>query len=120
MDQSRIVPKAALEYVRAATGSLQEFGGLDPVMATGATAERSRILVGAEVGHYWILDQKILDLSAYGKVRRQCFAEFQFGHRQPRCREHHGAGHRRKQIWRRCRRLRVAQPEQYSATLPQL
>src|SRR5258708_33451264 len=27
LDQSRIVPKAALEYVRAATGSLQEFGG---------------------------------------------------------------------------------------------
>jgi uncharacterized protein with beta-barrel porin domain len=30
MDQSRIVPKAALEYVRAATGSFQEVGGLDP------------------------------------------------------------------------------------------
>ena len=26
-----------------------------------------RLLVGAEVGHYWIFDQKILDLSAYGK-----------------------------------------------------
>ena len=67
MDQSRIVPKAALEYVRAATGSLQEFGGLDPVMATGATVERSRILMGAEIGHYWIFDRKIFDLSAYGK-----------------------------------------------------
>ena len=29
--------------------------------------ERARILLGAEVGHYWIFDQKILDLSAYGK-----------------------------------------------------
>ncbi len=67
MDQSRIVPKAALEYVRASTGSYQEFGGLDPVMATGSTAERSRILLGAEIGHYWIIDQKVLDLSAYGK-----------------------------------------------------
>jgi uncharacterized protein with beta-barrel porin domain len=67
MDQSRIVPKAALEYVRAATGALQEFGGLDPVMATGATVERSRILIGAEIGHYWIFDRKIFDLSAYGK-----------------------------------------------------
>jgi len=67
MDQSRIVPKAALEYVRAATGSFQEVGGLAPVMATGATVERSRVLVGAEIGHYWIFDQKILDLSAYGK-----------------------------------------------------
>jgi uncharacterized protein with beta-barrel porin domain len=67
MDQSRIVPKAALEYVRTSTASFQEAGGLDPLTATGATVERSRILVGAEVGHYWIFDQKILDLSAYGK-----------------------------------------------------
>jgi uncharacterized protein with beta-barrel porin domain len=67
MDQSRIVPKAALEYVRATTGSFQEVGGLDPVMASGASVERSRILMGAEVGRYWIFDQKIFDLSAYGK-----------------------------------------------------
>lgn len=67
-DQNRIVPKAAFEYVRAATGSLQEFGGLDPVMASGATVERARFLVGAEIGHYWIFDGKIFDLSAYGKL----------------------------------------------------
>jgi uncharacterized protein with beta-barrel porin domain len=36
-------------------------------MASGATVERARILAGAEIGHYWIFDQKILDLSAYGK-----------------------------------------------------
>ncbi|WP_371126002.1 autotransporter outer membrane beta-barrel domain-containing protein [Bradyrhizobium sp.] len=67
LDQSRIVPKLAFEYVRASTGSLQETGGLDPVMATGATAERARILIGAEIGRYWIFDQKIFDVSAYGK-----------------------------------------------------
>lgn len=61
------MPKASLEYVRARTGSLQEFGGLDPVFATAATAERMRVMIGAEVGHYWIFDQKVLDLSAYGK-----------------------------------------------------
>ena len=66
-DQNRIVPKAALEYVHASTGAFQEMGGLDPVAATGATLERSRMLLGAEIGHYWIVDQKILDLSAYGK-----------------------------------------------------
>ena len=57
LDQSRVVPKAAFEYVRAATGSLQEAGGLDPVTASGATADRSRILLGAEIGHYWIFDR---------------------------------------------------------------
>jgi uncharacterized protein with beta-barrel porin domain len=67
LDQSRIVPKAAFEYVRSSTGAFQEMGGLDPVMAGGTAIERSRILLGAEVGHYWIVDQKILDLSAYGK-----------------------------------------------------
>jgi uncharacterized protein with beta-barrel porin domain len=67
IDQSRIVPKAALEYVRATTGSFQEVGGFGPLTASGATVERSRVLIGAEVGHYWIFDQKIFDLSAYGK-----------------------------------------------------
>ena len=67
LQESRIVPKLGLEYVHAATGALQEVGGLDPVLASGATLERSRLLAGAEIGHYWILDQKILDLSAYGK-----------------------------------------------------
>ncbi len=67
VDQSRIVPKAAFEYVRASTASLQETGGLDPVMASGATAERARVLIGAEIGRYWIFDRKIFDVSAYGK-----------------------------------------------------
>ena len=67
IDQSRIVPKAALEYVRATTGSFQEVGGFDPLTASGATVERSRLLIGAEIGHYWIFDQKVFDLSAYGK-----------------------------------------------------
>jgi uncharacterized protein with beta-barrel porin domain len=37
LDQSRIVPKVALEYMRATTASFQEMGGLDPVSASGAT-----------------------------------------------------------------------------------
>jgi uncharacterized protein with beta-barrel porin domain len=37
------------------------------VAATGATLERSRFLLGAEIGRYWIVDQKVVDLSAYGK-----------------------------------------------------
>jgi uncharacterized protein with beta-barrel porin domain len=67
LDQSRIVPKAAFEYVHTSTESFQELGGLNPVTATGALAERARFLAGAEVGHYWIFDRKIFDVSAYGK-----------------------------------------------------
>jgi uncharacterized protein with beta-barrel porin domain len=67
LEQSRIVPKVALEYVRATTDAFQEAGGFDPLMVSGASMERARVLAGAEIGHYWILDRKILDLSAYGK-----------------------------------------------------
>ena len=61
------MPKLDFEYVRATTGAFQETGGLNPVSATGATLERARVLVGAEIGHYWIFDRNVLDLSAYGK-----------------------------------------------------
>jgi uncharacterized protein with beta-barrel porin domain len=26
-----------------------------------------RLMIGAEIGHYWIFDQKVFDVSAYGK-----------------------------------------------------
>jgi uncharacterized protein with beta-barrel porin domain len=65
--QTRIVPKAALEYVHATTGAFQEVGGFAPVAASATAAERARILIGAEVGHYWIVDGKIFDLSGYSK-----------------------------------------------------
>ncbi len=65
--QARIVPKASVEYLRAATDSFSEYGGLNPVNAGPATAERTRFLFGAEVGRYWIVDRRVLDLSAYGK-----------------------------------------------------
>lgn len=67
-NQSRLVPKVALEYVRSATDGFRENGtSFFLVSATGATAERTRALIGAEVGHYFIFDRTILDLSAYGK-----------------------------------------------------
>jgi uncharacterized protein with beta-barrel porin domain len=66
--QSRIVPKLAFEYVRSSTDGFKELGAaFFLVTASGASAERARILAGAEVGHYFIIDRKILDLSAYGK-----------------------------------------------------
>jgi uncharacterized protein with beta-barrel porin domain len=68
LQQSRIVPKLAFEYMHTAAGAFQETGGLDPLAVSGATLERSRVLAGAEIGHYWIFDQRILDLSAYGKL----------------------------------------------------
>lgn len=66
-DQMRVVPKGALEYVRATSASFQEAGGLDPLNVGSSAISRARVMIGAEIGRYFILDQKILDLSAYGK-----------------------------------------------------
>jgi uncharacterized protein with beta-barrel porin domain len=65
--QSRIVPKVALEYVSARTDSFAEAGGFRPVSVADARGERARVLAGAEVGHYWIIGQQAIDVSAYGK-----------------------------------------------------
>lgn len=66
-DQMRIVPKGALEYVRATGAAFQEAGGLDPLNVGSSAIARARVMIGAEVGRYFIFDRKILDLSAYGK-----------------------------------------------------
>jgi uncharacterized protein with beta-barrel porin domain len=67
-DQIRIVPKGALEYVRATSAAFQELGGNDPMTVGASALARARLMVGAEVGRYFIFEQKILDLSAYGKL----------------------------------------------------
>ncbi|RTL52923.1 MAG: autotransporter domain-containing protein [Bradyrhizobiaceae bacterium] len=64
--QSRIVPKLGIEYVAATTNAFNESGGL-ALSVTESHGERARVLVGAEVGHYWIVGQQIVDVSAYGK-----------------------------------------------------
>ena len=108
----RIVPKAAFEYVRAGTGSLQEIGGLDPVSATGATIERWRDL-GRRGGRPLLdLQPKIFDLSGYGKFVDNVVQNFS-DHRQPWRAEHHVAGDRREPVRRRCRRVGVAQPDRH-------
>ena len=67
-DAFRIVPKLAVEYVRSSTDGFTEQGPFFFLVTAGsATAERARALIGAEVGRYFIVDRKILDLSAYGK-----------------------------------------------------
>jgi uncharacterized protein with beta-barrel porin domain len=66
-DQMRVVPKGALEYVRATSAAFQETGGPDPLNVGSTALARARVMIGAEIGRYFVIDQKILDLSAYGK-----------------------------------------------------
>lgn len=67
-DQMRIVPKGALEYVRATSVAFREAGGLGPLNVGSTALSRARVMIGAEIGRYFIFDRKILDLSAYGKL----------------------------------------------------
>lgn len=76
-NQSRVVPKVAVEYVRSATDGYTEKGqAFFLVTATGATAERARAMIGAEIGHYWIFDGKIFDLSFYAKFVDNFYQNF--------------------------------------------
>jgi outer membrane autotransporter protein len=76
-DEFRIVPKLALEYVRSETDGFTEQGtNFFLVTASSATAERARALIGAEVGRYFIVDRKILDLSACGKFIDNFYQNF--------------------------------------------
>ena len=70
-DQSRIVPKAALEYVRATTGSFQEVGGLDPLMASAS--DGGALAPAAGRGGRPLLDLRPEDLRPVRlrQVRRQ-------------------------------------------------
>jgi uncharacterized protein with beta-barrel porin domain len=76
-DEFRIVPKLALEYVRSQTDGFTEQGNnFFLVTASSATAERARALIGAEIGRYFIVDRKVLDLSAYGKFVDNFYQNF--------------------------------------------
>lgn len=66
-DQSRIVPKLGIEYVSASTNAFQESGGTFPASVAPSQGDRARVLIGAELGHYWIAGQQIIDVSGYGK-----------------------------------------------------
>lgn len=65
--QTRIVPKLGFEYVRAVTDGFRETGGFNPVTADPVTGDRAKILAGAELGHYFVINSHVLDISGYGK-----------------------------------------------------
>jgi uncharacterized protein with beta-barrel porin domain len=67
IDQWRIVPKLAVEYTRGHTDAFTETLGILPITAAEANSERARVLLGAEVGRYWVLGRHVLDVSAYAK-----------------------------------------------------
>jgi uncharacterized protein with beta-barrel porin domain len=64
---ARIVPKLGTDWTQTHASAYSEVGGIDAVMVPSATAERTRIFAGAEIGNTWVTGTTI-DLSAYARA----------------------------------------------------
>lgn len=67
-NNSRIVPKLTFDWTHTRTDAFTETGGVLPIAGASVGATRVRMLVGAEVGHSWLVDRTIMDFSVYGRL----------------------------------------------------
>jgi uncharacterized protein with beta-barrel porin domain len=65
---SRVVPKIGVDFLRVATDGFSESGGFGAATVASQTAERARLFAGTEIGHTFIADTHVLDISAYGRL----------------------------------------------------
>jgi uncharacterized protein with beta-barrel porin domain len=68
LGSARIVPKFGADWTQTRTKAYSEAGGIDAVMVPQATAERSRIFAGAEIGNTWVAGATVFDLAGYAKA----------------------------------------------------
>jgi uncharacterized protein with beta-barrel porin domain len=66
-DNSRFVPKLTFDWMQSRTDAFTETGGATPVSGSAVTATRARMLIGGEIGHSWLLDRRVMDVSVYGR-----------------------------------------------------
>ena len=67
LGSARIVPKFGADWTQTHASGFSEAGGIDAVMVPSATAERSRIFAGAEIGNTWVTSTTV-DVSAYARA----------------------------------------------------
>jgi uncharacterized protein with beta-barrel porin domain len=67
-DNSRFVPKFTFDWLHSRTDSFIETGGATPVAGSAVTASRTRMLIGGELGHSWLVDRRVMDFSVYGRL----------------------------------------------------
>jgi uncharacterized protein with beta-barrel porin domain len=66
-DNSRFVPRLTIDWMQARTDAFTETGGA-PVSGSAVTATRTRLMVGGELGHSWLVRRTIVDLMVYGRL----------------------------------------------------
>ena len=66
-DNTRLVPKLTFDWMRTRTDAFTEIGGTTPISGSAVTASRVRMLIGGELGHSWLVDRRIMDVSVYAR-----------------------------------------------------
>ena len=66
-DNTRLVPKLTFDWMRTHTDAFTEIGGTTPIAGSAVTANRVRMLIGGELGHSWLVDRRIMDVSVYAR-----------------------------------------------------
>jgi uncharacterized protein with beta-barrel porin domain len=67
-DNSRFVPKLTADWLHTRTDSFSETGGANPISGSSVSASRIRMMIGGEIGHSWLMDRKIFDVSVYARL----------------------------------------------------
>jgi uncharacterized protein with beta-barrel porin domain len=78
-NNSRLLPKLSFDWTRARSDAFLETGSA-PVSGSATTSSRTRMLIGAELGHTWLMQRTIMDFSVYGRFvdnLSQKFGQFQ-------------------------------------------
>jgi uncharacterized protein with beta-barrel porin domain len=65
---SRLVPKLTFDWLHSRTEAFTEVGGAAPITGSAVSASRTRMLIGAELGHSWLVDRRVLDFLVYGRL----------------------------------------------------
>jgi uncharacterized protein with beta-barrel porin domain len=68
LGSARIVPKFGADWTQSHTDAYAEMGGIDAVSVPAATADRTRIFAGAEIGNTWVTSTTVVDLSGYARA----------------------------------------------------
>jgi uncharacterized protein with beta-barrel porin domain len=67
-DNTRLVPKLTFDWMQSRTDAFTEIGGTTPIAGSAVTASRVRMLIGGELGHSWLVDRRIMDVSVYARL----------------------------------------------------
>jgi uncharacterized protein with beta-barrel porin domain len=68
LGNTRIVPKIGFDWLQTHTETYTESGeSLDIASVPDTVFDRTRALAGAEIGHSWMVDTTLIDLSGYGR-----------------------------------------------------